>query len=289
MNRRTAVLSATVLATAAACSLTTSLSGFSTGDVIVISDGGDERAAAEGGGTSEGGATGEAGSSTYASVVLSDSPFAFYRLGDPGTVARDEVGGHDGTYVGGVAHATGAIAGEPDTAAVFDGSGSYVDVTAGPSFDGQASFTLEAWVSPTSGASTPMCVVAKTYAPGGANGNVADGYSFSLSVPDKFLFFTRFKASVAEDVSGPPLPVGVFTHVVATYEATKLAIWVNGELAGSATSGATLADTTNHLTIGGGRGGVFCYFRGALDEVAIYPTVLSVARIKAHHQAGITK
>jgi hypothetical protein len=64
-----------------------------------------------------------------------------------------------------------------DTATAFDGT-NYVDVDTGPGFEGKAPFTLEAWVSPVAGSGDPMCIAAKTFAPGGAAGSVADGYSF---------------------------------------------------------------------------------------------------------------
>src|SRR5207245_2849368 len=70
----------------------------------------------------------------YAGTVLNDNPLGYWRLGEPGgTTLVDATSNHlDGSYSGtptlGV---TGALTGDPDTAASFNGT-SWGTVTAAP-------------------------------------------------------------------------------------------------------------------------------------------------------------
>jgi len=72
--------------------------------------------------------------SAYSDAVLADMPVRYYRLGDSsGTTAVDSSGNsQDGTYTGGVTlGASGAIQGDADTAATFDGTDDYVSLPVG--------------------------------------------------------------------------------------------------------------------------------------------------------------
>jgi hypothetical protein len=225
----------------------------------------------------------------YRDLVMSDAPFAYYRLDDTGTTAKDQVAGRDGTYKGAVAHASGAIAGDPSTAAVFDGVASYVEVTDSLPLTGNAPFTIEAWASPVAGASDPGCVVARTFAIGGANGSVTNGTALYVDNTNNGLELTRFQDSANDGPSGPTIPNNAFAHLVATYDGSRLELYVDGKHVAGTGSSAAVPPVSQPLTIGAGRGGIYCYFRGALDEVALYDKPLASARIAAHHAAGITK
>ena len=291
MRAQTAILGSGLACALAACSLTTSLSGLSTGeptaDAGTTLDAGDATVAT-GDADTKVDATTEAGSSAYRATVLADSPLAYFRFDDTGMVAKDETGAHDGTYRGVVTHVAGAIAAETSKAAVFDGA-SYVDVGDVLPFLGAAPFTLEAWASPVAGATGPACLAAKTFAPGGVSGSVSEGYTLYLDSGSNALEFARFMSSARSGPAGPGITNGRFTHVVATYDGTTAVIFVDGAPTNSATSGEQIATTSGPLTIGAGRGGIYCFFHGALDEVAVYGAALPVDRIKAHYLAGIAR
>src|SRR2546421_651438 len=95
-------------------------------------------------------------SSNYSNAVLSDSPIAYYRLGEAsGSTAYDASGNVcDATINGGVTKGiTGAIAKDLDTAMLFDGDNSgggtaYIDVPA--SVTQEANVTVECWFKLTS-------------------------------------------------------------------------------------------------------------------------------------------
>ncbi len=279
----------------AACSLTTSLDGLANGDLTGAPDAGP---AADGGGVDgdassgtgdEGGAATDGGALDYRALVLSDAPLAYYRLGDPGLTAKDELGAHDGVYKGTPAHAAGAIAGETNGAAVFDGTSSYVDVGDVLPFLDDAPFTIEAWASPVSGATDPACIAAKSISPGGATGSLSDGYTLYLDSGSNAVSLARYRSNDDDTITGPGIAVDSFTYVVATYDGATLSIWLDGIQVKSGPSTRALATVANPLVIGAGRGGVYCFFRGALDEVAFYDKALPLARIRAHHDKGIGK
>ncbi|HWH68949.1 MAG TPA: LamG-like jellyroll fold domain-containing protein, partial [Candidatus Sulfotelmatobacter sp.] len=87
-----------------------------------------------------------------------------------------------------------------------------------------------------------------------------------------------------------------WVHVVATFDGTTEQIYTNGVLATYKTVAANAAgltyvpDPTSPLMIGGGNvvsgGGAAGAFSGVLDEVAIYPSVLSQQSIQTHYETA---
>src|SRR5204862_4134884 len=93
---------------------------------------------------------------SYANVVLSASPAAYWRLNEgSGTSATDTTGnGHTGTYTNGpTLGVAGAVS--SGTAVQFDGVNDHVVVTGMPAL---AQGTLEAWVNSTSIATSQILV-----------------------------------------------------------------------------------------------------------------------------------
>src|SRR5512135_33363 len=98
---------------------------------------------------------------TYQSIVLGDSPLAYYRLGETAPVDlatnRGSLGaGGNGTYRHDSAgqttihRVTGALAGNTDAAASFQSShGAPVLVPHNAALNPRGAFTVEAWVNPT--------------------------------------------------------------------------------------------------------------------------------------------
>lgn len=87
---------------------------------------------------------------SYAAAVASNNPLAYWPLAETnGSVALDCVGGHNGTYIGGVSLGqpgvplAGFIA--PSYAAFFGGTSGYVDVPDGP-FNLTNAIIATAWV-----------------------------------------------------------------------------------------------------------------------------------------------
>ena len=268
----------------AACSFTTDFSGLAgqasgDGGSLPIEGGRPDADAA----TADAPTT-DAPSGGYRDLVIADRPLAYWRLGDTGTIAKDEVGANDGQYVGMVAHGPG-IPGA-DSAAVFDGA-AYIDVGNGFGFEDRATYSVEAWIMPSASAADTACVIAKNE--GAASQSPKNGWAVYLDAPPgRGLNASRFFDGAEEGALSSTIPTTKLTHVVATYDGARTAIWLDGKLATEKSVAFSLVPVTNHLTIGASRGGSACRFRGTIDELAVYGAPLAKARIEAHYQRGLT-
>jgi hypothetical protein len=203
----------------------------------------------------------------YSATILADSPAAYYRLGDlSGTSAADSSGNSNtGTYNGGFSLGlVGAIAGENNAAVGFDGL-TYVDNSVAVS----GSFSLEAWIYPTSVGAVEAPII---------------GSGFVLDNTGALCIGTGGAST------GYFPTFSTWTHVALVSDGVNLFGYANGVLRRQFT--ATFAYTAGQARIGGrpdiGPNSDWS-FHGSIDEVAIYPAVLSAARILAHYNAGIAQ
>jgi hypothetical protein len=83
---------------------------------------------------------------------------------------------------------------------------------------------------------------------------------------------------------------GVWNHVAATWDGATIRFYINGVAAGIASASGTLSTYTTPVDLGtyeNLRGSGSSYFwGGTLDEVAVYATALSAARISSHYSAA---
>jgi hypothetical protein len=216
--------------------------------------------------------------SPYRAAVLADGPIAYWRLGETqGPTAKDEVGSHDGTYNGGCTWTTqGAVPGN-GALSLADNSNCEVDVGDAFQFENQLPFTVEAWASTTS-QDNNCCSHIFTHEVR-RNGPQA-GYALLVDSP-KTIFAERVGGADVEDV---PIATNRFVYVVLTYDGSAMKLYVDGDLGNTANNAAMTAAMQVHAFIGSAGGEN--YFRGAIDEVAIYDKPLSADRIAAHLQAA---
>jgi hypothetical protein len=274
----------------AGCSLTTDLDGL--GSSASSGTQSSQGAGAGSGASASTGATTGAGASTgtgttysaYASEVMADGPVAYWRLGESrGPSAADASGNeHHGTYVGGVQlGALGALAGDPDTAVDFDGATGFVFVGDALDFPGTAAFTVEAWfrrdIDDTG--TQDIC------------GKQANGQGYLLYILNGELLFRRWSDDGIASAVVPVPPVGVFSHVAASYDGFHLRLYVDGrEATEPEPFSGQLTDYAAPFVIGAnadGQGYLDDTFPGALDEVAVYSKVLPPSRIAAHYAAAV--
>lgn len=223
-----------------------------------------------------------AGTSVYALAVMQDAPSAYYRLGEAsGTTANDASGnGHNGTLNGGITlGTTGLIFNDSNTAMTFNGSTGYVSLPTTGLSTGASAWSLEAWCKL---ASIPS---AGTYC------MASWGTASSLQMAAISLFSNGTTAQFLCDLGGGNHAAGPFTvatsttyHVVATYDGANLRLYVDGSLLAGPT-GFTPNIVLAYATIGS-ESNSFDFFPGVIDEVAIYSTALSVARIQTHYNVG---
>jgi hypothetical protein len=222
--------------------------------------------------------------SAYSDAVLADSPVAYWRLGEPsGTTATDAAVGNDGTYVNtptlGVA---GLLTGDADTAVTFTAA-STEHVTLPDLSLAETDCTFELWCKFTSATSNLWLF---------SEGNTASNNAFAGIHTDnsgatgKIAMSRRNDATTQATVlSTAAINDGAPHHVVGTYSGTQVELWVDGISQG--TAAASGAATLNVAAIGAlRRAAVSAAFGGTIDEVAVYSSVLSQARIEAHYDVG---
>jgi hypothetical protein len=216
----------------------------------------------------------------YQDEVLADNPVAYYRFEETsGTTAKDTTANsNDGTYTNGVLiNQSGAP--NLGRAARFDGIDDFVSTPRTVS----TSFTLELWINTTASSLTG----AQAYEGNGLLWSDVGGAAndFVLAMLNNGLsFFTGNPDTTV--TSATAINDGRWHHLVATRtQGGNVEIFVDGISRGTTTTSNNPLDGNPSIMIGGNvldsR-----YFAGLIDEVAYYPTVLSVARIRAHFQAG---
>lgn len=222
---------------------------------------------------------------TYAAAVVADLPTSWWRLDEsPGSPTfADAMGRNPGTWVNspnlGVAGVSGG-----NSAAYFPAGGTaYGQVPYSPDLNTQP-ITVECWVHTTNftGAQTPVASWAATPSD--------RGYLFYLSD-------IEWRTLIAFTDGLFYVPNGAFksarwTHLVFTLSpAEGWTTYLNGVLAAGPYSAAgVLLNTSYPFHIGTdvpGASGFDNYFDGTIDEVAVYPTVLSAQRIFDHYQAAL--
>jgi hypothetical protein len=236
----------------------------------------------------------------YPDTIQSQSPIVYYRFNepvtappppDPATNSASLGTAGDGLYINCPAHpVAGALAGSADTAASFDGQSQAVDVPFNAALNPAGSFTIEVWANLTGFTNFNRTAVASRWVATG----VQQGYQLQVrnTAGANNWRFTTYNGTGANNLDLPGNQAGnVWTHVVAVHDAGINRIYTNGVLA--ATSAAvTYAPNANPgsvFRIGGSltenSGGDF--WRGGLDEAAVYNVALTEAQILAHYQNGI--
>jgi Tol biopolymer transport system component len=210
--------------------------------------------------------------SRYASAILGTSGLASYwRLGEAGgTSAYDERAANLGSYTGGVALGqAGALGGDPNTAAGFNGTSS--EMTAGgPRLS--SSGTIEGWFLWQGGVA-----LVRDHTSTSSSGWILaydSGGSLNYRVAGKTFATGRSAASVRNG----------WHHFAVTKNAGNVAFYLDGQLVASGTGAPnTAAAMPWHVMRNGTYAG---YSQGFADELAIYTAALPASTIKAHYDAG---
>ena len=222
-------------------------------------------------------AAGITAAASYATQVLQDGASAYWRLNEAsGLVAADQVGGAPGTISGGVTLGQPGALADGATAMAFDGTTGKI-VTAA-SLTLPVAFTVEAWITVTAAQLTvSFPTICSTRVAGESSsiffgGNDVSGKLIALTVGG-VLFGTR------------PLGDGQWHHCVLVVSAGVATIYVDGlaDATGAWPRATTLPATP--VAIGYDVKTPGLWWRGALDEVAIYPVALTAAQVAAHYAA----
>lgn len=221
---------------------------------------------------------------------MSDLPKAYWRLGETsGSTAADERGAAPGSYQGGVTLGlAGALAGDTNRSNGYDGSNDRIsmgDPSSGVLDVGTLDFTFEAWVKAVG--NEERVIASK-------RSKTASAPYWRVTVTDDAGHVGEVRAAGFDGVAsvsayGPAIRVdnGVWHHVVAVFDRdVGITIWVDG--LSRATAGALPRTMSNSGSFYLARSPEesLPYFRGQLDEVAVYGAALSADRVAAHRSAG---
>lgn len=190
----------------------------------------------------------------------------------------------NGSYTDATLGRAGTISADSDTAVTFPTSGSKAEVADSSSLDLSGSFTVEASVKMPSGfdASKIRNFVNK--------GNDAYGGNFQLRMrQDSSVYKFEFRyrkpgLSSAEAVlCSTAITADRYYHVVGVFEAgVARRIYVDGSLCTSQTTTLTGA-ATNDDPFRIGHAASTNALEGTVDDVAVYASALSAARISSHY------
>jgi hypothetical protein len=215
---------------------------------------------------------------TYLDTVAATSGLlSYWRLGESsGTTAADSKGTNTGTYAGGVTLGiTGAIAGDTNKSASFDGVDDVVSVPDAASLK-PATISVEAWVKPNAGVPTYASVLTKTTV-----NTWSDGYGM-LAWNGGIDFWVNDDAN---DVVTAAVSTTSWSHVVGTYDGATIRIYLNGVLADSFAYAGPFVHSTSPLLIGNAAGTGNYHWPGGLDEVAVYNRALTATEVAQHYAA----
>ncbi len=228
------------------------------------------------------------GATGYAAIIqATPGVIGYWRLGEPsGTTAVDLSGqGHDGTYVGGVTLGQpGAIAGDSNTAALFDGTTGHVVIPDSVDWN-LGDFTLEAWIKTTNAGVGRRRIVCQQ--------DDTDYWLMSL-YENHFEFGSSIDGFLNFSPTGDP-NTGTWKHLVVVRNRTAgfARCYVDGVYNGTEATVSPAAANFNvneQVYIGAViyQGSMTERFAGLIDEVAIYSVALTPAQILEHYEAATT-
>lgn len=186
--------------------------------------------------------------------------------------AADVTGLHDGTLVGGVTFVPGMVG----SAFSLDGN-SFVRVPDSPALNPTNAITVEAWINPTPGQSAWGPIIKK-------NGTNDSGYALEMAFDGTTCFYVSLRSAGWVGACATIMP-GQWMHVAGVYDGQQVMLYVNGVLAASVSLAGTIAPPNGSLGIGTDTT-LNRYYRGLIDEPAVFARALTSIEIHAIHAAG---
>ncbi|WP_281423668.1 PKD domain-containing protein [Microbacterium flavum] len=225
-------------------------------------------------------------SDAYGAAVYGLSPTLFWRVGEPAgaTKALDAaLDANQGTYYGDVTKGvSGALSGVSNTGITLNPSGgTQTGISSDASFSNPTTFALETWfkTNSTSGG--------KILGFGNAQTGLSNNYDRHVYMaPDGTVKFGVWTGGAQIIQSGPGLNDNKWHHVVAQMSSNGMELYIDGALA-SSSANTQAQDYTGYWRVGGDSGWEGDqYWRGSVDEVAVYPQALTAAQVGSHFTLG---
>lgn len=217
---------------------------------------------------------------SYSAEVLADSPIAYWRLGEPsGTAAVDDAGSTDGEYINTPTLAVAGAISDGDTAVHLTAANSEYVLVAGLT-TAPSPLSIELWLNPE-GSSLSDAGLAGWR-------DSATLKAFLYCNFDTLEFIIASSGGAGISVSGlSELSDSDWHHIVGTFDGTDARLYLDGVLVAGPTAKTFVGGTFDAFRIGQyGPGTIGTYPTASLDEVAVYDTALSAARVAAHYAAA---
>ncbi|WP_353648549.1 PKD domain-containing protein [Nakamurella sp. A5-74] len=233
--------------------------------------------------TQAGGSLPTAPADAYGAAVFNDSPSLYWRLGDAaGATVADASGNADpGVVSGGVTFGRPGALDLNNTAVATDGTNGVV--ASSKAFSNPTTYSEELWFNTTTTNGGKLIGFGDQQS---ASSNNYDRHVWMQN--DGTLVFGTYTGDLNTITSPASYNDGTWHHMVATQGGDGMKLYVDGALVG--THPQTGAQSyTGYWRIGGDPvwfGSNSWYFAGDIDEVAVYPSVLSASAVAQHHSLG---
>jgi len=212
---------------------------------------------------------------SYRDLVMSDGPAAYWRLGEAsGLTAKDETGKYPGGYQGGYTLGATTIVDDGDTAVAFAGTNGRVSIGDVLDFQGNVPISLEAWIF--------LDVIDADYKRVIGKRGQEGGYSIFCQQNADGCAFEIIGAGGATAVCEVTMQVGQWHHFVGTYDGATARAYRDGIEVCSQVKAVSFQKVNAPLVLGAWSMGGGNWFKGRIDEVAVYDKALPIARIAAH-------
>ncbi len=233
--------------------------------------------------------------SPYANVVNADNPTHYWRLGEASDRTGFDTAASDDMTLNTLATRAvpGALLDESDTATSWPSTSSTNTVQgAAPDWQlGPQTFSLESWVNTTSTQGGKVIGFGSSRT-GRSSTNGSDRHIY-MTNNGSFYFGVRPDMGARVTInSAPGFNDGTWHQVVGTLSSAGMNLYVDGNLVASDASITKAQVYQGYWRIAGDRTQSWPSaptreaLNGSLDEVAVYPTALSLSQIQAHYEAS---
>ena len=224
--------------------------------------------------------------SKYADAVIDDGAGLFYPLGSGSSTTPDLAGTIDGVVGTGVSFTgTSAIVGDTDKSATFDGTSNGL-VRTSVQVPTTPSFSTELWFRTDTTQGGKLAGYGNS--PTDSSGNY-DRHIYMTNGGN--VVFGTYPGYTATITSPNAYNNNAWHHVVATQDASGMKLFIDGSLIG--TDGASTAQSYGgYWRIGGDNLNGWPnqpssqWFKGSIDEFAVYTDALTAGQVRAHHDLG---